>query len=503
MTISIWILGDQLVSEHPALQEALRETSQDDLRVLMIESEARLGRKQYASKKLILLLSAMRHYAEDLRQKGFVLDYRIEEDMTSALKSHFEEHDPAAMILMAASSYRGREFQKGMENMLKIPVKILLNTMFLSNRYDPFPDLEKDKNIRQETFYRAMRQHFNLLMDEQGDPVGGQWNYDKQNRVPLPDDVVIPPVIQFEPDQITQEVIESLNERFSWTEKVDKFDLAVSCQEAQAAADDFFAHRLGHFGTYEDAMTRNENLLFHSKLAAYLNLGLLDPLELAKRAQESYEKGQVTLNNVEGFIRQVIGWREYMYWQYQRLMPGLAEKNYFNAKSALPSFFWTGEIDMNCLKHVLERSLRDGYVHHIERLMILSNFCLLTGIDPREVLHWFQALFIDAYDWVMLPNVLGMGLYADGGMIGTKPYIASANYIHKMSDYCQDCRYDHKVRTGEDACPFNFLYWNFLLKHEKLLRENHRMARMLYNLKYLDDEERRKVRKDAEKLFMR
>jgi deoxyribodipyrimidine photolyase-related protein len=234
-------------------------------------------------------------------------------------------------------------------------------------------------------------------------------------------------------------------------------------------------------------------------LSPYLNLGLLDSLGLAKNAEELYQEGDVGINNVEGFIRQLVGWREYMYWQYQRLMPELAEGNYFDAHNPLPEFFWSGETEMNCLKHVIQRVLKDGYAHHIERLMLISNYCLLVGIEPNEVLDWFQSLFIDAYDWVMVPNVMGMGLYADGGWVGTKPYISSANYINKMGDYCQDRTFDHNKRTGEKACPFNFLYWNFLIKHEEKLRENHRMARMLYNLKHLDEDERHAVRKEAEK----
>jgi deoxyribodipyrimidine photolyase-related protein len=339
-------------------------------------------------------------------------------------------------------------------------------------------------------------------MDEDGKPTGGQWNYDKKNREAFDGSIEIPSLVSFEPDQITVDVIDEVLEKFPWTQRPEKFDLAVTHQESQKAADDFFAHRLKYFGTYEDAMTQADDVLFHSMLSPYLNLGLLDPLALAQRAQAMNRDGAVSLNNAEGFIRQVIGWREYMHWQYWRLMPELADANYFDAHRPLPEFFWTGETEMNCLNRALRRSLEDGYLHHIERLMLISNFCLLAGVAPQAVLDWFQSLFIDAYDWVMLPNVLGMSMFADGGMIGSKPYIASANYINKMSDYCQDCRYDHKARTGEDACPFNFLYWNFLLQHEELLRENPRMARMLYNLKYLDEEERDVVKESA-KRFLR
>lgn len=499
MTVSIWILGDQLTLKHPALEKAKDENNTENLVLLMIESASRVRRKRYHAKKLILLFSAMRHYAECLQNQGITVDYRIAKDMTSAIDEHIREYKPQSMIVMTASSIRGQEYQRRLQNRIGVPLEILPNSMFLSNRYDPYSEMSADETVRQESFYREIRQHYKLLMDEGGKPLGGQWNFDKQNRKKLPEGIDIPERIRFEPDEITQEVMKSVPERFPWAEPVEYFDLAVTHKEAEQAAEDFFQHRLKHFGTYEDAMTQRDDVLFHSMLSPYLNLGLLDPLNLAKGAEELYHNGEVEINNVEGFIRQVVGWREYMQWQYQRLMPGLAEGNYFDDHNPLPEFFWTGETDMNCLKHVIRRAINDGYAHHIERLMIISNYCLLSGIMPLEVLDWFQSLFIDAYDWVMLPNVMGMGLYADGGRVGTKPYISSANYINKMGDYCWDCTYDHNKRTGEKACPFNFLYWNFLLEHEETLRENHRMARTLYNLKYLDEEERSTVRKNTQK----
>jgi len=499
MTTTIWILGDQLVPDHPALEKAKSQAKPENICVLMIESEARVRRLQYAARKLVLLFSAMRHYAERLRDQGFTVDYRVAEDMTSAIDDHIKEYGPESMLVMEASSLRGQEYQRNLGDRIGIPVEVLPNTMFLSNQFDPFPELGADEDIRQEKFYREMRHHFKLLMDDDGEPLGGQWNFDKQNRKKLPNDVEKPEMIRFEPDAITKEVSQSVLERLSWVETLEDFDLAVTRQEAQQAAADFFQNRLKHFGTYEDAMTQCGEVLFHSMLSPYLNLGLLNPLALAKKAEEHYHRGEVEINNAEGFIRQVVGWREYMHWQYQRLMPELAQGNHFGAHTPLPDFFWSGETDMNCLKHVIQRAMKDGYTHHIERLMLISNYCLLAGIEPGEVLDWFRSLFIDAYDWVMLPNVMGMGLYADGGRVGTKPYISSANYINKMGDYCHDCTFGHNQRTGEKACPFNFLYWNFLLKHEEKLRENHRMARMLYNLKHLDADERQAVRKYAER----
>jgi deoxyribodipyrimidine photolyase-related protein len=279
------------------------------------------------------------------------------------------------------------------------------------------------------------------------------------------------------------------------------FDLAVNRNQANQAAEDFFKNRLANFGTFEDAMSANYEILYHSKLSPYINVGLLEPLELAKRAEKAYRDGEAALNNVEGFIRQVVGWREYMYWQYQRVKLDSTPDQNGNATNPLPGFFWDGNTDMNCLKHVIDRVLNSGYCHHIERLMILTNFCLLAEIAAEEVYEWFSTSFIDAYEWVMSPNVYGMGLYADGGQIATKPYISSANYINKMSDYCKNCSFDKNSRTGSNACPFNFLYWQFLITNEATLKTNHRMARMLYHLKNFSEEDKVEIANSAMGFF--
>jgi deoxyribodipyrimidine photolyase-related protein len=334
-------------------------------------------------------------------------------------------------------------------------------------------------------------------MTEAGDPVGGEWNLDEQNREPLPDDVQLPELIDFKPDDLTREVMEEVNGMPSGYGSVENFSLAVTHQQAESAAKDFFDRRLANFGTYEDAMRSNEPVLFHSKLSPYLNLGLLDPLDLAREAEERYHSGQAPLNSVEGFIRQIIGWREYIYWQYWRTMPWIKEENFFSADRVLPEFFWTAETDMNCMRSVLKHAHKNGYNHHIERLMVLSNYCLLAGLDPRQVLNWFMASYIDAYEWVMVPNVLGMGIYADGGLTSTKPYAASANYINKMSDYCQNCSYYRTKRLGDDACPFNSLYWNFMMEHEATLRQNPRMGTSLLGLRHFEADERQQIRAQA------
>ena len=498
MSVSVWILGDQLLIDHPALAKAESEFGRQAVTVIMIESHASAQRYQFHAKKLILIFSAMRHYAAMLSQKGYMVDYRYAADFTEGLKAHLKAHRPERLIMMAAINRDGIDYQNRLSEILNSQVTKLENIQFLHHQINPYPKAKPEDAIRQEAFYRKIRGHFRLLMTSENEPEGGQWNFDKQNRNPIPDDVTIPEIIRFSPDHITLEVIEEIKQKYDAIGTYEDFDLAVTHEEAQQAAKDFIEYRLPFFGTYEDAMRQQDSILYHSKLSPYVNLGLLEPLKLAQMAEQAFYEGDAEINNVEGFIRQMVGWREYMAWQYKRLGSEVFEANYWGFKRELPAFFWDGKTLMNCLKHVLERVLKDGYTHHIERLMVLSNFCLLAEFNPKSVFDWFSSLFIDAYDWVMVPNVYGMGLFADGGTVGTKPYIASANYINKMSNFCGDCHYDRKKRVGKNACPFNFLYWHFLLKNESILKKNYRMARMLYNLKYLDENERQKVRQQAE-----
>ncbi len=497
MSVTVWVLGDQLLLEHPALSLAKDQLSNGKINILMIESERRARRLPYQRKKLVLLFSAMRHYAQKMRAAGFAVDYRISPTTTAAIHEHLQEHQPQAILTMAASELRGRKYQQSLEDLLDIPLTILPNTQFLTGRFNPIPKPTLSKRYVQEQFYRKMRQHFDLMMQPDGTPMGGKWNFDKSNRRSLPKDAQPPEPIIFEPDAITLEVMHEVDQKYQGVGQVAGFDLAVTHEQAWLAAEDFFDRRLPDFGAYEDAMSSAHDTVFHSRLSPYLNLGLLDPLALAREAQNRYLEGQAPINSVEGFIRQLVGWREFIYWQYWRLMPELIDCNFWQADRTLPEMFWNGDTRMNCLQHVIQRALQNGYTHHIERLMIISNFCLLAGVDPVAVNDWFLSAYVDAYEWVMSPNVLGMGLYADGGLIATKPYIASANYIHKMSDYCRTCAFDHKLRIGENACPFNYLYWNFILQHENTLRANPRMSRSLLGLKHLDEQQRRQVQNSA------
>jgi deoxyribodipyrimidine photolyase-related protein len=501
MDVTVWILGDQLLHNHPALEFAEQQAARNQICILMIESEARSRRFPYQLKKLVFLFSAMRHYAENLVHHGYRVDYRISTTTTKALIEHVNAYNPERLFTMAASEYHGRSYQRSLEALIGVPLTILPNTQFLCGEYNPIPEPQPGKFYVQETFYRNMRRHFNLLLDEDGEPYGGKWNFDKENRRKLPKEVhPVDPKI-FEPDGITREVMSEVERKFQGVGEVRGFDLAVTHADACLAAADFLDHRLAHFGAYEDAMSSTYQTVNHSRLSPYLNIGLLEPMSLVKAVQERYENGEAAINSAEGFIRQVVGWREFIYWQYWRLMPDLPVSNYWQAVRPLPEFFWDGKTALRCLHFVISRGLQTGYAHHIERLMIVSNFCLLMGINPDEVNDWFLSVFIDAFEWVMLPNVYGMGLYADGGQISTKPYISSANYINRMSDYCLQCSYNHKARTGEEACPFNYLYWNFILGNEEKLRSNPRMGRSLLGLRHLKPEDRQQVMKQAKRFL--
>lgn len=497
MKATVWIQGDQLCLNHPAFQFAVDKFGKDNVVVLMLESERRAKRLPYHAKKLILVFSAMRHYAGQLRRRGISVDYRFCSDSNTAIGEHIAEYQPENLILMSARELGGRIYQQSLEQKFCIPVVQLPDTQFLTGRFDPYPDPKPGKRYVQEGFYQKMRQNFHLLVESDGKPTGGKWNFDKSNRLRLPADCNPPAPISFAPDEITRQVIHEVEIKYKTVGNAAGFNLAVTHEEARLAAFDFFENRLHDFGAYEDAMSYQTSTVYHSRLSPYLNLGLLDPLWLSKEAERRYIKGKAPINSVEGFIRQLVGWREYIYWQYWRLMPDIAHSNFWDFQRPLPEFFWDGGTDMNCIKHVLGRVLQDGYSHHIERLMVICNFCLLARIHPDPVNRWFQSAYIDAYEWVMVPNVYGMGLYADGGLVGTKPYISSANYINKMSDYCRGCRFDHKLRTGDKACPFNYLYWSFILDHEDVLRSNPRMGRSLLGLRHLDRETRRSVQENS------
>ncbi len=334
-----------------------------------------------------------------------------------------------------------------------------------------------------EFFYREMRRAHNILMDDT-DPVGGQWNYDAENRKRLPSGITLPRAPRFKPDLITEEVMALVAARFpNNIGRAANFDWPVTRGQAEAALDDFLLHRLAQFGDWQDAMQAGAAFMFHSLISTSLNLGLLDPLDICRRAEAAYREGQAPLNAVEGFIRQILGWREFIRGIYWLKMPQYRHLNALAAHRNLPPFYWTAQTRMRCLSDAVATTIRHAYAHHIQRLMLTGNFALLAGIDPGQVDEWYLAVYADAYEWVEMPNTRGMALFADGGIVGSKPYAASGAYINKMSDYCGGCFYDVKDATGPRGCPFNALYWDFIARHAERFAGNARMAMPLMGMK--------------------
>lgn len=493
--VTIWITGDQCSLEN----SALKGCKKSETTILMIESIARAKQRPYHKRKLVLIYSVMRHYAESLKKDGWHVDYYDEcDNFEDPLHEHIKKRTPKQFRMMEQSEFGVTE--RMIKNLGDIPCEVTPHTQFISSAQD-FDDLHKSKDARvtMETFYHKMRMKTGLLMD--GDkPFGGSWNYDKENRLPPGKKMTFPTPLASPADGITCDVIDMVNKHFKshvGTVSKETWNLAVTREDALKEAQDFLDNRLDEFGPHQDAMITGEVSLNHSMLSAYINTGLLHPLELAREAESRYIDGKARLSSVEGFVRQLIGWREYIWRVYWRLMPEYRTRNSLKANNPLPEFFWTGDTDMFCMREALSHVREYAYSHHILRLMVLGNFSLLAALEPVEVNDWFWAMYIDGYDWVMVPNVIGMVLHADGGYVGTKPYAASANYINKMSDYCKPCKYNPKVAVGKDACPFNSLYWDFLARNYKKFEHNHRMVMMMKNLTNKPEEQVQELRDQA------
>ena len=498
--VSVWILPDQLRVDHPALRLAEKDhaNDRDEVRVVLVESRAWMRRLPYHRIRQVLYLSAGRHFAAELEAKGYQVEIIQAETSREGLVEHVGRHRPSRLITMQAAEYGPRRWQLGaMAEDLGVPVEVLPNSQFLVERFNPIPRPEVGRLYVMEDFYHAIRRRFHLLVDSGGEPTSGRWNFDLENRRRLPKRAAIPRPPRFEPDEITRAVIEEVEASGFGVGSALGFDLATTRLDAEGAFDDFLRRRLPGFGAFEDAMSRDDGVLFHSMLAPQMNLGLLDPLEMARRAEAEYRQGRSPINSVEGFIRQVVGWREFIYWQYHRQMPGLRRANAWESTRPMPRMFWDARTDMACVRGVVGRLIDSAYTHHIERLMVVCNFCLLAGVDPAAVADWFLTFYADSHDWVVLPNVIGMGLNADGGLTATKPYIASGAYINRMGDFCPACPHRPEVREGPDACPFTTLYWSFLIRHEDELAANPRMGLALVGLTRIDAPERERITAQA------
>ena len=492
MSNLILILGDQLSHNLSSLKTS--DKSQD--RILMCEVWDEATYVKHHKKKIALLFSAMRHFAEELGEDGWKVDYVKLDDAENSCSFKGEVERALSrnaidnIVVTEPAEYRVLEDVKSWSKDFDKTVEILPDDRFIATHKEFEDWAEGRKQLRMEYFYRDMRRKTNLLMD--GDePEGGKWNYDSENRKPAKDDMFMPKPVQFEPDEITQEVLKLVEDKFAdHFGDLEPFWFAVTHDQANKVLDYFLEAALPSFGDYQDAMLTGQKVLYHSLLSPYINCGLLDPLEVCKRVEAEYKKGRVPLNATEGFIRQIIGWREYVRGIYWLKMPEYVNRNFLEADNKLPDFYWTGETDMLCLREAITQTKEEAYAHHIQRLMVTGNFAMLAGVDPHEVHEWYLAVYADAYEWVELPNTLGMSQFGDGGILGSKPYAASGNYINKMSDYCKNCNYNVKLKTGEDACPFNSLYWDFLIRNEDKLKGNPRLGQVYRTWNKMDETKR-------------
>jgi len=475
----ILVLGDQLSANIASLKAA--DPALDH--VLMVEVASEATYVKHHKKKIAFILSAMRHFAVYLRQDGWTVDY-VKLDapdntgsFTGEVTRAVGRLHPERLCVTQAGEWRISQAIAGWPEALGLPVDVLDDDRFIASADDFNAWAENRKQLRMEYFYREMRRKTGLLMTSDGKPVGERWNFDSENRKPAKADLFMPQPPRFKPDAITQDVLTLVADRFGdHFGDLDPFWFAVTADQANDALDAFIKTALPHFGDFQDAMLRDQKFLYHAVLSAYINAGLLNPLVVCQRAVDAYEAGAAPLNAVEGFVRQIIGWREYVRGIYWREMPGYAAQNYLDAKRALPGFYWTADTDMACIRAAVTQTREEAYAHHIQRLMITGTFALLAGVHPQEVHEWYLAVYADAYEWVELPNTLGMSQFADGGLLASKPYAASGSYINKMSDYCSGCRYDVKQKTGDNACPFNPLYWDFIIRNEDKLRGNPRLG---------------------------
>jgi deoxyribodipyrimidine photolyase-related protein len=498
-----FVLGDQLTEDLQVLQSTDRR---QDV-VLMAEVAEETTYAPHHKKKIAFIFAAMRSFAESLRSQGWTVDYITLDDpantgsLTTELARAVARHRPRRIEATEASEWRVLQAQKAWADSIRIHVHLHKDTRFLCSR-EEFETWAQGRNqLRMEYFYRTMRLKTGLLME--GDkPAGGQWNFDHDNRKRAKSDLFMSQPLRFEPTPIVETVVRLVSQRFAdHYGDLEPFWFPVTKADAETAAAHFMAHMLPSFGDFQDAMVRGQRFLFHSVLSPCLNVGLLDPLTLCQQAEEEFKQGRAPLNAVEGFIRQIIGWREFVRGIYWLKMPGYTNENALGARRPLPSMYWTGETDMTCMAEAFTQTREEAYAHHIQRLMVTGNFALLAGIDPHAVHEWYLSVYADAFEWVEAPNTIGMSQFADGGLLGSKPYAASGAYIDRMSDYCSGCRYTVKQRTGKNACPFNALYWDFLARHRARFEANPRMAQMYRTYDRLGTEEHTKISAHAKSIL--
>tara|TARA_B100001559_G_scaffold99120_1_gene82944 strand:- start:2305 stop:3831 length:1527 start_codon:yes stop_codon:yes gene_type:complete len=497
------ILADQLNQEITSLNDFDKDLDE----ILICELKKNFTDINHHKKKIVYQISCMRHFGIEMDRLGFKINYLKldnpdnENSYTSEIMKLINDKGIDKVIVAEPSTYDEMESIKNWQNTIGIDVEIRKNDLFFCDIDEFKAWAEGRKELRLEFFYRMLRRKHNVLMN--GDqPEGGAWNFDKKNRKPIARKVSIPKTYTCIIDQETQDIINLVNLEFSdHFGGTDNFVFAVTRHDALEAMNRFIEERLVNFGDYQDAMTSKDPWLFHSHLSMYLNNGLLKPKECIELAEKAFYESKAPINSVEGFIRQILGWREYVRGLYWLKMPDYRDLNELAAEVPLPSFYWDGETKMNCLKISIENTRDNAYSHHIQRLMVLGNFALLVGIRPAELNEWFLSVYADAYEWVELPNVSGMALFADGGIMASKPYASSGAYINRMSDYCKDCHFNVKEKIGSEACPFNYLYWNFLDKNRERLSSNPRLGLAYRNLNKMPDNQLDSINESALNFF--
>ncbi len=497
------VLGDQLDASAQALQDF---DPASDL-VWMAEVDEESTHVISSKQRTTLFLSAMRHFASHLREKSWSVHYTALDDsentgsLAGELNRALQLHRPQRVLMTAPGEWRVLQALKQVVHQHGIELDIQDDTHFFTTVREFASHAAKRKQLRQEFFYREMRQQTGILM-QQGKPVGGQWNFDADNRGSFgrQGPGLLPAPCRFEPDETTQAVMQMVNQRFtSHPGNLDSFGWPVTRQQALEALASFITFRLPGYGQFQDAMWEGEVWLYHSHLSCALNLKLLNAAEVVAAAEVAFEQGLAPIEAVEGFVRQILGWREYVRGIYWTQMPAYAERNDMKASLPLPRFYWTGQTDMACLRDAITQTLVHGYAHHIQRLMVTGLYALLLGVRPQEVHGWYLGMYVDAVEWVELPNTLGMSQFADGGLMASKPYIASGKYIDRMSNHCKGCRFKPAESTGESACPFTTLYWDYLNQHNEKLARNPRMLMQLKNLNRLSIQERSDIHLQAQR----
>lgn len=493
------VLGDQL----SAGLSSLSDLGRDDV-VLMCEVMSEATYVPHHPKKIAFLFSAMRHFAADLEARGVRVRYVHLDDAANAGSLEGEVWRALAaqlfdrIVVAEPGEYRLRKAFEAWPAKLGIEVEIRQDSRFLCSTEEFKQWAAGRRQLRMEYFYREMRRRYSILLDAEGKPLGGQWNYDKDNRKSPPRGLRSPRRISHPKDRTTREVLKLVTTRFAdHFGKLEPFHFAVTRSQALIELDHFVETLLPSFGDYQDAMVANEPYLYHSLISTYLNAGLLLPMEICQKAEAAYHAGTAPLNAVEGFVRQVLGWREFIRGIYWLQMPNYGAMNFFEATEPLPEFYWTADTKMACVAEAVRHTRDHAYSHHIQRLMITGNFALLAGLDVRQVQDWYLAVYSDAYEWVEMPNTLGMALFGDGGIVGSKPYAASGKYIRKMSNFCSGCAYNPEEMMERDACPFNALYWDFLDRNRAKLEVNQRMPYVYSTWDRFGAEKQQKIRTRA------